>query len=597
MISNEIKLFIDHFMIFSKQFHSKMFSLRVFFIFWLSSSIILLGKGVQGSFPFNWFGEAEEHVAHDSASWNSRDLNNLQPNIHNDNQNHMAPSTDPVSWDYSQQEPGENVDWGAYEISPVDLWNSHADQPTNLQEVMSFNQGHPGNFAPFEDSSIYGQHHQKEAYPHAGSSQYQSSSSRIIPSMHSGDHDQNYVNSVPNFDEFRYPLGSSAPQPHQNLEISHDNQMTQDPAFHFAQGYFWNDPRLSEMSSNSGYQNHDRSSHHSGSTNAGAEIDHWGYSIDNESLNVATSNNLIGESTSSYYEVDYDSLDVKLKLIQTLKENFTKCSKQEVISRVTQIIPEGKTNYLRSIHERALNFIMKHISEVGPQVALGVEEPYDDIKTVTRANQKKHFIIEYTLAIEWTGHKSLKSKISEFVDNFITNNKDTIQLSLNSDGMELISLLGVTFMKIIAKNYPKTDVSKEFEDDDSLLHYTKAFWEFCFMDHGNIEEKLQKFFRTIGGPSRFDNTIDKYLITKLSRNGNTPVKIFPQVADKLKKNASQIEIYTYSWYFVFLRAMVYYPELIYIPNHLSGNQLKYFIEDGIMYYFEEGEEVLLLTKK
>ncbi|CAH7689719.1 hypothetical protein PPACK8108_LOCUS24839 [Phakopsora pachyrhizi] len=475
-----------------------MFSLRVFFIFWLSSYVIMVGKVVQAFIRTNLFGEAGEHLSHDSASWNSRDLSDLQPNIHYDDQNHMAHSTYPFGNYHSKQEPEEGFDWGADDIPPQDLWNNHADQPLNFQEAMDFKQGDSWNCAPSEDINFSAQSHQKETYPNAGSSQYQSSSSSTIQPYDADFSDGNYVNSVPHFDDFGYPDSSSTPQPHQNLENPHYNQMTQGPAFHFAQGYQWNRPHLSEKRSNRGYKNHGTtsSSHNSGFTNTDAEIDHWRYLIDRKSLNVAVFKKPKRKKARSRVEAGKSSKK-NSELIGILNNEFRKCSKEEVLVRVPCLFP--------------------------------------------------------------------------------------------AENMKTISVLGITFMKIIAKKYTKKEVSKEFEDDNSLLHYNQVFWEFCFNDHTKMDEDLRKLFKSIGGPRRLDNTIQQFSTTEFLIQHNTPVNIFTQMASRIM-SANKLEIYLYSWYFVFFRTMVYYPELIFKLNPLAGNQLKRFIEDGIMYYYEAGEK-------
>ncbi|CAH7675677.1 hypothetical protein PPACK8108_LOCUS10697 [Phakopsora pachyrhizi] len=101
---------------------------------------------------------------------------------------------------YSKHGPEKEIDWGADDIQPQDVWNNHTDQSINIHEVMSFDQGHSWNFALSEDLRFSGQNHQKETYPHTGSSQYQSSSSRTVQPNDADLSDGNYANYIPHFD-------------------------------------------------------------------------------------------------------------------------------------------------------------------------------------------------------------------------------------------------------------------------------------------------------------------------------------------------------------------------------------------------------------
>ncbi|CAH7672677.1 expressed protein [Phakopsora pachyrhizi] len=554
-----------------------MFSLRVFFIIWLTSSVVMLGKGVQAYLHTNLFGEAGEHLSHDSASWNSRDLSDLQPNIHYDVQNHMAHSTYPVGNYHSNQEPEEGFGWEADEIPPQDVWKKHADQTINLEEAMSFDQGNSWNFAQFEDSSFSGQNHQKENYPHAGYSQYQSSSSSTIQPYDADLSDGNYVNSAPH--DFWYPDSSFAPQSHQILENSHYNQMTQGPAFHFEQGHLWNSP---ETISNWGYQNHGTtsSSHNSGITNTGAEINHRRNTIDNESLNAAASK-ILTEKYTSISIIEMDCYPERVELIEILKNNFRRCTKKDAISRLNFKKPRRDLDY-ESVHEKALRFIESKKSEAGSQATIADENHSLCDKL------KRLLILEYTLGIYWDKSSSLKDILYNFADNF-AKNKNVDRHPSNSIRMRRISILGINLMKIIAKKYSEKDISEEFGNDDNLLNYNTLFWEFCFKTHKNMKEDLSIFFQSIAGSLKSKINIEELSSIKFSTHNNADT-IFPVMERSIIGTSDKLADYLYSWYYVNFRAMVYYPELIVIGDFVASYHLKRFIESGILYYYEAGEK-------
>ncbi|CAH7681946.1 expressed protein [Phakopsora pachyrhizi] len=601
MVLRKANLLINHFVIFNEQIPLIMFLLRVFFVFWLSSSMLMLGKGVLAFIRMNAFGDAGEHLPHDSVSWNSRDLSDLQPNFHNDDQNHMAHSTYPVGSYYSNQKPEEDIDWGEDDIPPQDVWNNHADQTVNLQEAMSFDQGHSWNFAQFEGLSFSGPNHQKETYPHAGSSQYQSSSSSTIQPMHDVElFDKNYVNSVPNLDEFWYPVSSFELQPHQNFEIPHENQMTQDPAFQYAQNHFRNSPHLYEMGSISGYQNHDGEalnlnpaslSHNFGSKSVNAEINPWINSIDDESLNIniAASKKPKRKKTLSYVKVG-GSLEEKFRLIDILNKNFRRCSKEDALARVTYTGPGDKQNYIRSIHEKALCFTKEHSPAAGPRATLRDKEPFDNLNRSLENRLRRQVIYEYALGFELTVSESLKEGVYLFADNFKTN-KNVAQHPDKPVRMKNISLMGIIFVKIIAKMYSEKDASEEFEDEESLLNYNKLFWEFCFKDHEEIKGDLREFFISIAGSRASKINVEQLLTAKFSGQHATIVTIFKPMAINILDSLEKLDILMYSWHFAFFRTMVYYPELIFNGSGFSGSNLKKFIEDGILYYYEAGKNV------
>ncbi|KAI8449036.1 hypothetical protein BY996DRAFT_7524609 [Phakopsora pachyrhizi] len=106
-------------------------------------------------------------------------------------------------------------------------------QASNFEEALNPYHRDPWNSAPVDHSSFSGQIHQHQAYPQEGSSHDQGSSSNNVQHNYEGDvFRENNSNFVPHFNEFWYPDSSFEHHPHQNFEISHDEQMTQDPAFY-----------------------------------------------------------------------------------------------------------------------------------------------------------------------------------------------------------------------------------------------------------------------------------------------------------------------------------------------------------------------------
>ncbi|CAH7670340.1 hypothetical protein PPACK8108_LOCUS5033 [Phakopsora pachyrhizi] len=170
-----------------------MFCLRLCLFLWLSPTFMFQDRVVQGFLRWSPLGKEGEHQSLDSAPWNSREFHNTQKNVQNDEQNHNVHSTYPVNSDFSNP------------------WNS----------------------APVDYSSFSGQIHQQQTYPQEGFSHDQGSSSNNVQINYEADvFGENNGNVVPHFNEFWFPDSSFEHHPHQNFEISHDEQMTQDPAFY-----------------------------------------------------------------------------------------------------------------------------------------------------------------------------------------------------------------------------------------------------------------------------------------------------------------------------------------------------------------------------
>ncbi|CAH7667928.1 hypothetical protein PPACK8108_LOCUS2370, partial [Phakopsora pachyrhizi] len=536
---------------FTKQIPLKMFSLRVLSIFWLSSSVIMLGGGVQCFFRMNLFGEGGEYLSHDSAPWIDRNFSNLQQNNHDDEQNHMVPSTYPVSLEYSNQKPEEDINWGAVDISPLDELFNHPDsgiqfenqqeqyqggtfphsdyinyknlidQPSNFQEaITNFNQGDLWNFTPFEDLSFSGPNHQKETNPLADSSQHQSSSSNIIQPTYDGDLlGRNHINKVPYIYEFPYPDSSFVLPLYQNGEILHDEQISQNPNFHITQNELSYGPHLSDMR-NRVNQNRDRevlklnpasSSHNSGFRNTGAEIDHRRNSIENE-ISIVVTPNKEGEGKEAQENFGAEeSYKGMLDLIDILENEFSKCSKEKARkfstyrhNGILTVLEKSKyqeeeAKYQKYIDKRILVSIngKKHRDKETARL---------DVSKIYR--RKKFRLIENVFRIQWDNIISLKVHILVFAKKIVKNRgkKDMA----NPEHIVKISIMGITYMKIISKLYAKKEASKEFGDDKNLIDYTIKFWDHCFTKHSDMNEALRSFFKSIRTENR-RHTVNRFI--------------------------------------------------------------------------------------
>ncbi|CAH7682490.1 expressed protein [Phakopsora pachyrhizi] len=571
-----------------------MFWLRLCLILWLSPSVIFRVRVVQGLFHSSPLGEAGEHQSLDSASWNSRDFHNIQQNVQTDEQTHNVHSAHPVNNDFLNQMHKEYIKWAENEISPLDEWYNPSDSAPNLEEVMNSYHRDPWDFALVKDSGIAIRNHQQKTYPFVGSSKDQEQSSSTIQPLHDeifvdGDH----VKLVSHFDEFRHSDSSFVPQSYQSFEIPQDEQMTQYPAFPTVKNDLFYSPHLSETR-NRVYQSQDckrsylnpSSSHNSGFIDSSAAIDQRSNSKDNKNLIIGTpkkrSKNVQTLADAEGY------IRAKKKLITILKENFIICAKERALGRVSIKSPENVLNYIESKHKKSTNFMKHNKPQEVPQAKYRIKGQSKDKNSERITRLKKYIIVEYAKRIEWTGSDVLKAAINSFADGF-DNYQNAAKKPCTPGHIKNISVLGITFMKIIAKNYSNYPSSKVFGHDDSLLHYTKSFWNFCFTYDGKTDEDLEDFFANLGEKYTKKN-LDQFLSTGFSHAHNTPKIIFSQIKTKITIRTDTQEIFLFSWYFVFFRAMVYYPQLIFKDGYLPGNKLKKFIEDGIMHFFETGKQ-------
>ncbi|CAH7690610.1 expressed protein [Phakopsora pachyrhizi] len=574
---------------------SIMLSFRLCLFIWLCQSQIFQDRGVQGFFSKVPFAEVGEYHSLDFASRNSRDFFNLQSNVHNNERNHKLSSAYPVNSDFSNHIPREYINWGANVISPLDEWLNHLDSAPNFQEATDFYHRNPWDFAPAEDSSFSGQNHQKQTYPQVGSSQDKKSSYNTIQPIHDGDlFGGNHPNFVPHFDEFRYSDSSFVAQPHQNFVIHHDERMIHYPAFHSFQNDLSFGSQISEIR-NKSYKNQGwevlnfipvLSYHNSRSLNLGETIDNRRNSIDTENLIVGTSKKSMSEKAQSLAEAE-ESFREKKYLISILNNDFIRCSRKTALARMSSRSREMDVRYLKSIHEKAVDFMNQH-SHKDRQANLRTKANFEK-KDVAKINRlRKHVIFEYTLGIEWENSKFIKTAIFEFADKF-KNYGNLTKHDGTSAHIAKISFLGIIIMKIIAKKYSHDPLSEVFGSDSNLLHYTESFWNCCFTNKGETNQALRDFFTSFGEKYP-EEEIDRFLSTGLIQSCNIPEDIFSRIKTSITSNVDKPLILLFSWYFVLFRAMVYYPHLVFKKGYTPGNKLKTFIEGGIMYCFETGEK-------
>ncbi|CAH7677283.1 expressed protein [Phakopsora pachyrhizi] len=546
-----------------------MFAQRVCFLFWLNPTLIFWNRGVQGLFNIKSFGEKGEHLSHDSASWNSRDFYNPQQNIHVEDGSRMLPSSYPVSGDSSNQMAGEYNDWGD-EISPVDEWYNHPDSAPNIEDAMNYRPQYTWNYETVEHSSLPGHNHQEVSYPHVGSSQDQASSSNNIQPVYNGDfYYGDHVNFEPHSNEW-HPVPSFSPQAHQNVQTPYNGQMTETPDFHSIQNELLYSPHLPETS-NRFYQNFDwdasnlnpaLSSHNSGFKNTGAEIDHRGNSIGNQNSVSGTSKNPTGEEASPNIGAGNFYKGRMLRLIDVLKEGFSTCSQETVFKKYgLEAIPEEEAEYENP------NIIDIPATTIEPST----QDPMRNYR------QKLCRDLVNVLRIQWNGPDTLENEIFQFAYNFVLNQWGD-KYPKAEEHIVQISIMGITYMKIIAKMYP-TKSSEEFGRDESLFNYTEKFWNHCFSKHKEKEEAFRNFFKSIREGTSED-VAEEILSADFMRGKNTPYQIFSSIA-KFTSSATYERLYRFAWYFCFFRTAVYYPELLFKLDTIPGNRLKKFIQMGI----------------
>ncbi|CAH7690776.1 expressed protein [Phakopsora pachyrhizi] len=626
-----------------------MISLRNQLIFCLNPTMILMVRAVKGFFPMESVGEEGKYLSLDSASKISNGISNLQQNIQDDKQNYLATTTYPSNRYSLKQMAKEHHNWEEEDISLIHEWSipssppesvfliekpheiphgesalphsaymNHEtliDQPSNFQEELNFYLEDPRNSEPAED--LTDPFHWKETYPDEGSFKDQASSSNTIQHKFYGDlHDGNHINSVPHFDKFWSPSPFFLPLENPYLQITHNEPMPENPAFHFTQNDLGNSPPLSEMR-NRVNQNQDLEdliiNPASSKPNYGSINTYPDKYIDNDHLITGNKKSRKALKRKAKLELtdDYSITGNKKKLkapkrksklelteeiskeredlINVIRSHFsTHSSKTKQYFSVERDhgfmsiknlkkTPEMEAKYKNYFDRKAFNFINGNGPRKGEKTNTGAKNPFENSDSSDYSKMKTYKITKYILENESDDFNLLRSATNQLAYSHVA---DALPRYI-----ENISIIGIHIMKIISKKYRKNPVSEKFGNDQSLIEYTKRFWEFCFDDNGVTEGGLKLFFKSIKDGNSEDD-INRFLSMGFTKSRNIPAKIFLEISSKIKKNPDRERIYMFAWYFTFFRTEVYYPELVLKANYKPGNYLKQFIEGGILHIIQ-----------
>ncbi|CAH7690774.1 expressed protein [Phakopsora pachyrhizi] len=513
----------------------------------------------------------------DISGQNSKGISNLQQNIHDDNQNHILTTTNPVNKDCSNQMAKKHNNWEAEDISLIHEWHNPSsppesaflfenpyeiqhggsvlphsvfmkpknliNQPSNFQEELNFYFEGPWNSELAED--LADPFHRKEFYPHEGSSKDQTLSSNTNQHKFDGDlHDGIHITSVPNFDEFWSLNPFFLPLENPNLQITHDEPMPEYPAFHFTQNDLWNSPHFSEIG-NRVYLNQDSevlypkpasSSHNSDSINTVKYVE-------NDNLIDGTEKKHEALKTELELESKEELIKQRKDLINVLMNHYNSCSRGIAQNYVTEknygfmsvlglkLNPEKEAKYKNFIGRKALNFIEKKAPKRGRKKKLGVRQPFEKADTSAISKRKRRKIMDYLLHIKWKDSESLIEKIHEIAYDIEKHTKEEL-LEGNPRDIENISVMGVNIIKIIAEKYPENE---KLGDDESLINYTTNFWKFCLSKNRKMEDILISFFGSIK-ENTSEESINRFISTKFTKNDKSPDKIFSSIRFNIKEN-------------------------------------------------------------
>ncbi|CAH7667927.1 hypothetical protein PPACK8108_LOCUS2369, partial [Phakopsora pachyrhizi] len=447
----------------------------------------------------------------------------------------MVHSTHPVNMDFSNQISGEYNNWEAEDILPLHEWDNyfkypesviqleshhefqhgktmfpptvytgHSDsvnQPANFEEVQHFHPVTPWSTASVEDLSFSVPNHQRETQTHEGSSKYQTPSPNTIqPIIDEGLHDESHYNLASYFDEFWHSDHSLVPQVHQNMDIPHTEQAIGVSDYHFLQNVPPINPPISDITNRLLDDYHIQSREvfninpeslfqNSGFINDDAKTGQLSNSIINENLIHNASKELKRKFTQAEHEA-IESFKKRLDLIDILKKYFSigpkETSKNNALSgsSVNRFLkkkkknPELEAKYQRYIENETLKFVQEEELKEYQQPILGdsfkVEERSKKAERSAIDDRRRARLIECAFRIQWKDYQLFRKRLNDFAKYFIYP-------------VEVTAHAGITFMKIISKNYPKVKISEEFGDEESLLQYNTNFWNLCFLDQENMK--------------------------------------------------------------------------------------------------------------
>ncbi|CAH7666353.1 hypothetical protein PPACK8108_LOCUS703 [Phakopsora pachyrhizi] len=578
-----------------------MLTLQLSSVICLGPHLMSWGRGVQGAFHIKSLGEKREYFSHDLVDF-FKPIAEEHANIEAEDISvpHKYPPEPVIQIENHQQiQHDGNVLAHSVYMSHKDLFN----HPSNFHDMHKYYPENPLNAAPVEVFSFFGPNNQKENYPHEGPSKYQTSSSNTIvqPMIDRGLR----FNLAPYFDGCQYPDISLVPQIHQNSEILRTELTLGNPAFHFIQNDSLKIPHISKMRNrelddlkNPGHEvlnlNPLSTIQISGPRTSDAKIGQLRISIDNESSFITLK--------KRKRRVKIESFEERLDLIRILREDFVLSPKETPLnneiyeSKSLRFSPvqiqdiEWEAKYQKFFGKKVSKFLHEHGLKENQQPdfsTLNFKDHFTRSELSAFDNRYRSTIFESAFRIQWNGFETLKKYISDYAPNSINHKEVYLHVGTLSH-IKNISTLGITFMKIIAKKYPKGLVSEEFEDDQRLIIYNNLFWDFCFKNHKDIKKGLREFFKSIRGNSS-EKDIDRLVSAELSRNRNKPEAVFSIIKTAITRKTHKIQLLLFSWYFVFLRTIVYYPEIFF--SSLECSQLKTFIENGIMYFIQKYDKL------
>ncbi|KAI8461537.1 hypothetical protein BY996DRAFT_31642 [Phakopsora pachyrhizi] len=246
---------------------------------------------------------------------------------------------------------------------------------------------------------------------------------------------------------------------------------------------------------------------------------------------------------------------------------------------------EEESKYQRSLDIKILNFLEKVDCEGEilnfRDVNSSSSRAFDSVpNAVSKRAQIRTF--EYIQRIQWKGSESFKKEISDLVGEFQDLKKANPPKAIPGRIRD-ISTVGVTLMKIISKFYSTNPRSEEYGNNQYILNYTKEFWKIYFLDKENMDQELEIFCRSIGAKS--ESEIDKCISIRFTSRKQGLSKIIPEMRKHILLRVDKNKLLQYAWYFALIRASVFFPEDILIPDS-SEVRLNYrkFISYGIMYF-------------
>ncbi|CAH7677282.1 expressed protein [Phakopsora pachyrhizi] len=302
--------------------------------------------------------------------------------------------------------------------------------------------------------------------------------------------------------------------------------------------------------------------------------------MENQKSVFSTSINPTGEEVLSNIGADKSYKEMS-NLLKVLAEQFRTCSKEMARKQAayrTQGLRESKNYQKENLNNKYIDEQILTISYLAKQAEIHIA--YSLASAIFR--HKIFTSTENVYRIQWINDDALKEEIRLFSENFVFEKAEESN-KCTQEHMEKISIMGITFMKIISKKYPENLVSEEFGNDKSLIEYTKLFWTYCFSSHVGNEEALTGFFMSIRKGTSNDY-IKEILLTDFIREEINQDQIISFIRKKITSKTYRDQVYMFAWHFCYIRTVVYYPELLINIRKNNRDLLRNFIESGILYH-------------